>query len=145
MRRWAVVPLFGALAIAPMAACGKSEPTKAQFISRANAVCADEEKRVKRLAEERNTPDELVRESFRVHEAFNAKLRAIPVPPKEKVPREWLHARETAIAASKKILVTKPHSHENDAANKAYSQGEKRAVQLALSYGLRKCIGFASA
>jgi len=145
MRRPGVVLLFGALSVTTVAGCGKSEPTKAQYTARANALCAAEIKSLRRLAELRHTPDELIRESFRIHERANAQLRAIPIPPKEKVPAEWVHVRETAIANARKILTLKPNSRENDAANRAYNRGQAAAVKIALSYGLSECTGFAAA
>jgi|SRR5690349_14210155 len=144
MRRPAVVLVFGALSVTSVAGCGKSQPTKSQYITRANALCAAEINNLRRLAERRHSPDELVRESFRLHEQANAQLRAIPIPPKETVPAEWVHVRETAIVNARKILKTKPNSRENHAANRAYYQAEAAAVKIARAYGLRECIGFAS-
>ena len=145
MRRSGLVLVFGALSVTTVAGCGKSEPTKAQYTDRANALCAAEIKSLRRLAEFRHTPDELIRESLRIHERANAQLRAIPIPPKEKVPAEWLQLRETAIANARKILTVKPNSRENRAANRAYSRAEAAAVKIALSYGMRGCSGFAAA
>ena len=145
MRRPGLVLMFGALSLTTVAGCGKSEPTKAEYTARATALCAAEIKSLRRLAEFRHTPDELIRESFRIHERANAQLRGIPIPPSDKVPAEWLHLRETAIANARKVLKTKPNSRENDAANRAYTRAETAAVKIALSYGIRGCSGFASA
>ena len=64
MRRPGLVLVFGALSVTTVAGCGKSQPTKAQYTARANALCAAEIKSLRRLAEFRHTPDELIRESF---------------------------------------------------------------------------------
>jgi hypothetical protein len=145
MRRLGLALVFGALSVTTVAGCGKSQPTKADYTARANALCAAEVKSLTRLAETRHPPDELIRESFRIHERANAELRAIPIPRGETVPAEWIHLRETAIAAARKTLTSKSHSRENDAANRAYARAEAAALKIALSYGLRGCSGFASA
>jgi hypothetical protein len=132
------------LTVAVIAGCGKSQPTKAQYVARANKLCAAENKTLKAFAEMRKTPEELINGSFRIREHANAQLRAIRIPPKEKVPAEWLHLRESAIRAARKIFKTKPHTPQNKAANAAYNQLEGAAVKIALNYGLGECFGFAA-
>jgi hypothetical protein len=144
VRRAALFVVSGALTVWTVAGCGKSEPTKATYVAHANAVCVAQKQSLKRLAETYRSRNQLIGETFRIREHANAQLRAIPIPPKEKVPTEWLQVRETATANAKKIFTTKPGSRERAAAGQAFNAAQAQAVKIALSYALNDCVGFAS-
>jgi hypothetical protein len=147
MKRGAATLMLAGVAVVAVAGCGKSKPTKSQYLSRANAICAEENRDLKRLAERGRqiTRQELINGTIRIRTSANVRLRKIAVPTNETKPAEWLHQRETAIEEMKKIFfTTKPRSAEKRAAGVAYNNAVSAALRIAVPYGLTSCINFAA-
>jgi hypothetical protein len=139
------------IAIGVVTACGSSSSTaggtstKAQYVARANAVCRDLNKSLKSVGENASSIKVKVGQANQAREQANAKLRAIPMPAPATIPSEWLHFRETALLAVKKIPKAKPRSQESRAASLAYIKATEKAGALAKAYGLVACsTGFAA-
>ena len=136
--------LLAALAaMSLLAGCGGHKaPTKAAFVAKANAICRSLEQQLKELG------------GVRVEGGFEAKLeegaktlgrsvaevRKIPLPPHEAVPREWLHYRELAAAAAKRIVEVAPTSPLRRVASEEELKAKQHANTLARSYGLTDCL-----
>ena len=137
---------LGAAAAAAVAGCGKSQPqiTKAQYVARANAVCADVSRTVKALAVRQVPITVLAPRVLAVRQKANARLRSIPLPADSSVPTEWLHLREVALADAKQIFRATPHSPAYRAATLRYRRAETQVSGVATRYGLGECVGVAS-
>jgi outer membrane murein-binding lipoprotein Lpp len=137
--------LLAALAATSLlAGCGggNKTPTKASFVTKANAICASLEQQLKELS------------NVRVQGGFEAKLeegadtvaksvaelRKIPLPPHETVPREWLHYRELAAQAAKRLISVAPTSPLRRVASEEEANAKQRANAVARSYGLTDCL-----
>jgi hypothetical protein len=126
-----------------LAACGSSNSTHAErqkYIARVNAECKAFEEKILTLDERLVHVEKKIREGLVLAEQSDARLRAIPVPKGEKVPREWLSAREAVFAATKRLIYAHPASVERQRASKEEVALKGKARALAQAYGLVNCI-----
>jgi hypothetical protein len=140
----ASAPLLAALAAMwLLAGCGGHKAaTKASFVAKANAICSSLEQQLKAIGSVRVEGgfEAKLEEGANTVKQSVAELRKIPLPPHETVPREWLHYRELAAAAAKRVSNAAPSSPQRRAASEEESTASKRATALARSYGLTDCL-----
>jgi hypothetical protein len=129
-----------------LAGCGggSGKPTKAQYIQRANAVCANEKQAMKTIALSHGSLVAAVDRSNVAREEANVKLAALASPSRGAISPEWLSARREALKAAKAFSAAKAGSAAYRAAGSAYFLASQHAASIAKSYGLAQCGGFAA-
>jgi hypothetical protein len=154
-RRWpggAVAPAIALGVAVTLAACSSANTrpglTRAQFIARADAICAAEDVKLSRVAAyehatlaELASDPRLIRHAVAIHEAASAKLEALAEPPADVAPiARWLAARTVATTvefdAEQALVKRLP-----DAARVQAERARRSALALGLArgYGLRVC------
>lgn len=126
-----------------LAGCGgHTAATKASFVAKANAICSSLEQQLKAISSVRVEGgfEAKLEEGAKTVEQSVAELRKIPPPPHEAVPREWLHYRELAAAAAKRVSDAAPASPQRRAAGEEELKAKQQAKTLARSYGLTDCL-----
>jgi hypothetical protein len=136
--------LAGVIGAIALAGCGSSKPSKADYVKKANAVCAVEKQQMNELALHPGTLEQAIREALKIRRRTHDKLRAIKLPSSHGTPSEWLAYRSQAIRAISDLLETRPRSAARRASNARYFQANLRAERIARSYGLTGCSGFAA-
>jgi len=128
---------------ATLLGCGSGRDLKAEkekYIARVNAECKAFEMQILKLDETLEHVERKIREGVVLAEKSDARLRAIPIPKGEKVPHEWLNAREAVFAAVKRLIYAKPSSAERQRVGKEEHALKFKAQALAHAYGLVNCI-----
>jgi hypothetical protein len=146
-RRSSGGPCAGALAalaaIWLLTGCGgHTGPTKAAFVAKANAICRSLEQQLKEAGGVRVEGgfEAKLEEGAKTVAQSVAELRKIPLPPHEAVPREWLHFREQAAAAAKRVSDSAPSSGQRRAASEEEAKAKQSGSNVARSYGLTDCL-----
>ena len=128
---------------ATLLGCGSGRDLKAEktkYIARVNAECKAFEEKILVLDETLQHVEKKIREGVVFAERSDARLRAIPIPKGEKIPREWLRAREAVFATIKRLIHAKPSSAERQRAGIEEVALKRKARALAHAYGLVNCI-----
>jgi hypothetical protein len=138
--------LLALAAISTLYGCGDTKKTssKAEYVAKANKVCAALQAEMRALALRRAPIPVLQREAIAIKDKANAKLRAIPLPAAAAIPSEWLHYREQAVTNGKRLNEAKAGTPARQVAERDYFQATLNARRVALAYGLSSCDKFAS-
>jgi hypothetical protein len=113
--------------------------TKAQYVTRADAVCVALQGKTRALVKRAIGLRAAISEVTSLSERANRELQAIPKPTPAKLPSEWLHARELVTADTKRTLQSAQGSAANAAANAVESRDIQMSRALAREYGLTAC------
>jgi hypothetical protein len=144
------IPCLAAALLALAGCGGSSAPSKSEYVAKANAVCRELRAELLKVAESEGEIKTKARESVPPREKAQVKLKAITQPKGDKVPAEWLHYRDLAIAAEKELVPLIGSKQASAAAARrkatlAYFSALKGGLPLAKSYGLTDCsTGFAA-
>jgi hypothetical protein len=131
-----------ALAFGALAGCGKSgPPSKAQYLARADKICANEKQRMNSIALSANTLTEAIDEANQARAQTGAELGKLKKPAASAGINEWLATRSAALALARRLALNK----RDKAANNAFLRTTLKAESLAKSLGLTSCKGFAAA
>jgi hypothetical protein len=137
----ALAAAIAVAAVTAIAGCGKSgPPSKAEYVTRANAICAEEKQRMTSIALQRESLVQAIDESNQARAQAAAKLEKLQKPAASAAISEWLAARATALAAARAVSANR----RDRAANRAYLRAAARAESLARALGVTNCVGFAS-
>jgi hypothetical protein len=137
----ALAAAIALVAMTAIAGCGKSgPPSKAEYVTRANAICIDERQRMTSIALQRESLVQAIDESNQARAQTAAKLEKLQKPAASAAVSEWLAARATALAAARAVSANR----RDRAANRAYLRAAARAEALAKALGVTSCVGFAS-
>jgi hypothetical protein len=142
----ALAGLAGAvLLVAALAGCGgSSATTKAQWITKVNAICATEYEELFRVAQSQASYNTRVDEANATRERADAKLVTVKAPKSEAITPEWLLLRQRALVAGKRFAAAKQGSREQEALDVEIAELNNHALQIAKAYGLTECKSFAA-
>jgi hypothetical protein len=142
----AVALALTSLALLLSAGCGggSSAPTKAQYVAKVNAICANEQQQLFQVGLSKVKLLTALAESIRIREAALSNIEAIKSPSGEAISPEWLALRKRALSASKKISASHLGSREAREQNSIFITSYNSALRLARAYGLTTCRGFAA-
>jgi hypothetical protein len=145
--------LLAAFAALLAAGCGaaRTQPglTKAQFIAGADAICRAEQVHLYKVATARGgslgslrAGPGLIKHAVAIHETANARLEALPEPPRETGPIErWLTARTvaTTVESDAAQALAGKDPAEAGSVQRERDRTSALARSLALAYGARVC------
>jgi ABC-type glycerol-3-phosphate transport system substrate-binding protein len=133
----------GALLLLAGCGGGSSATTKAQYISKVNAICEEEKEVMHSVASQHVSIFVNLEESAKHAEETNAKIAAVVVPTTNPITPEWLAQRRAAVSASKRVAASKLRSAAIRTASREFASANRRAEMIAAAYGLASCKGFA--
>jgi hypothetical protein len=132
-------PAAALLAAIALAGCGSGQATKASFVSKANSVCSALQEELRGVNATQGQVEAKLEEGVKVLQKYTDKLRKIPLPAHESVPREWLHYRELVAANAQRVVQVGPSNPIRKIAAEEEFKARQRAIELARSYGLTDC------
>ncbi len=128
-----------------LAGCGggSSAPTKAQYLSKVNALCASEQQQLTQAALERVKLAVALDHDVAIRERVLGEIEAVKKPSSEAITPEWLALRRKALALAKRISVLGLGSRAARPLNLEYVLVNNKALRIANEYGLTSCRRFA--
>ena len=142
MARRLRAPTVLAAALLAAAGCGDTGPTKAEFIAKADAICADLDRRAEQIGGNRaRTPDELIAQSRQIQQLISdgvGRLRALKLPENEQDRRGAQRYIDSVRAAERPARTLGEGSKRLEAAVRERSRAQARTALVEIQQGLRE-------
>jgi hypothetical protein len=134
-----------AIAAVAFAGCGggSSALTKAQYIQKVNALCANEKQAMRAVALQQIKPAVALDEAIKAREQADAEIAAVKLPSSGAISPEWLAQREAAVRALKRVSAI-GFGKSRSRGPSPFFRANSRAEVIGKAYGLSECGGFAA-
>ena len=129
-----------------MSGCGggSSAPTKAQYVSKINAICVAEKQQLTQIALAKTKLPVTLERATALREQTLGQIEAVKRPSSEPIAPEWLALRRKALSLAKRIGALGLGARRAQPLNREYVTVTNTAERIALAYGITGCRGFSA-